>query len=236
MISLSGPFKLKLEFNGSHWLSLPLNWKTLMTISQQNHTHLLYFQYFVSQFNSDFRNFCCKNYTESCFVAEFQWPKGMKLIQFPLRLQTPVFILVSFFIHGCNHDKKLRIKKNVGFSITAGLYAYLIYRRYFAQNSTGSCERCHKSCKECTGPRATDCLSCNTYFYLLHATNECVSSCPQYYYENKDNNICERCHSSCLTCDGKSICSALSKKKGSSKHLESQLHDLGTLHKDTNPI
>lgn len=93
-------------------------------------------------------------------------------------------------------------------------YTYLIYLRYFAQNSTGSCERCHKSCKECMGPRATDCLSCNTYFYLLHSTNECVSSCPQYYYENKDNNVCERCHSSCLTCDGKSLCSALSKKWG----------------------
>ena len=91
-------------------------------------------------------------------------------------------------------------------------YAYLIYFRYFAQNSTGSCERCHKSCKECMGPRPTDCLSCNTYFYLLHSTNECVSYCPQYYYENKDNNICERCHSSCLTCEGKSMCSALSKK------------------------
>ncbi|NXB01917.1 PCSK5 convertase, partial [Cnemophilus loriae] len=73
---------------------------------------------------------------------------------------------------------------------------------YFAQNSTGLCERCHKSCKECMGPRPTDCLSCNTYFYLLRSTNECVSSCPQYYYENKDNNVCERCHSSCLTCEG----------------------------------
>lgn len=143
------------------------------------------------------------------------------------------------FIHGCNHDKKLRIKQMLVFlSLLAFMqsYTYLIYLRYFAQNSTGSCERCHKSCKECMGPRATDCLSCNTYFYLLHSTNECVSSCPQYYYENKDNNVCERCHSSCLTCDGKSLCSALSKKKGSPKHLESQLHDLGTLHKDTNHI
>lgn len=113
-------------------------------------------------------------------------------------------------------------------------YAYLIYFRYFAQNSTGLCERCHKNCKECMGPRSTDCLSCDTYFYLLHSTNECVSSCPQYYYENKDDNVCERCHSSCLTCEGKSICSAFSKKKGSSKHLESRLQDLGTLHKNTN--
>ncbi|XP_009067528.1 PREDICTED: proprotein convertase subtilisin/kexin type 5-like [Acanthisitta chloris] len=74
---------------------------------------------------------------------------------------------------------------------------------YFAQNSTGSCERCHKSCKECMGPQPTDCLSCDTYFYLLHSKNECVSSCPQYYYESQDNNVCERCHPSCLTCEGK---------------------------------
>ncbi|XP_017941456.2 proprotein convertase subtilisin/kexin type 5 isoform X4 [Manacus vitellinus] len=81
---------------------------------------------------------------------------------------------------------------------------------YFAQNSTGLCERCHKSCKECTGPQPTDCLLCDTYFYLLHSKNECVSSCPQYYYENKDNNVCERCHPSCLTCEGKGAFSCTS--------------------------
>ncbi|TRZ25690.1 hypothetical protein HGM15179_001409 [Zosterops borbonicus] len=81
---------------------------------------------------------------------------------------------------------------------------------YFAQNSTGSCERCHKSCKECMGPQPTDCLSCNTYFYLLHSTNECLSSCPQYYYENKDDNVCERCHPSCSTCEGKGAFSCTS--------------------------
>ncbi|XP_021236412.1 proprotein convertase subtilisin/kexin type 5 isoform X1 [Numida meleagris] len=74
---------------------------------------------------------------------------------------------------------------------------------YFAQNSTGSCERCHKGCKECMGPQPTDCLFCDTYFYLLHSKNKCVSSCPEYYYENKDDNVCERCHPSCRTCEGK---------------------------------
>ncbi|NWR75520.1 PCSK5 convertase, partial [Centropus unirufus] len=74
---------------------------------------------------------------------------------------------------------------------------------YFAQNSTGSCERCHKGCKECMGPQPTDCLFCDTHFYLLRSKNECVSSCPEYYYENKDNNICERCHPSCRTCEEK---------------------------------
>uniref|UniRef100_A0A8C6ZU05 Proprotein convertase subtilisin/kexin type 5 n=1 Tax=Nothoprocta perdicaria TaxID=30464 RepID=A0A8C6ZU05_NOTPE len=73
---------------------------------------------------------------------------------------------------------------------------------YFAQNSTKSCERCHKTCKECMGPQSTDCLFCDTYFYLLRSKNECISSCPEYYYENEDNNMCERCHPSCRTCEG----------------------------------
>ncbi|NXV43083.1 PCSK5 convertase, partial [Uria aalge] len=81
---------------------------------------------------------------------------------------------------------------------------------YFAQNSTGSCERCHKGCKECMGPQPTDCLFCDTYFYLLRSKNECISSCPEYYYESKDNNVCERCHPSCRTCEGKGALSCTS--------------------------
>ncbi|XP_050768974.1 proprotein convertase subtilisin/kexin type 5 isoform X1 [Gymnogyps californianus] len=81
---------------------------------------------------------------------------------------------------------------------------------YFAQNSTGSCERCHKGCKECMGPQPTDCLFCDTYFYLLRSKNECVSSCPEYYYKSEDNNVCERCHPSCRTCEGKGAFSCTS--------------------------
>lgn len=88
-------------------------------------------------------------------------------------------------------------------------HSYQICFSYFAQNSTGSCEHCHKGCKECMGPQPTDCLFCDTYFYLLHSKNQCVSSCPEYYYENKDENVCERCHPFCRTCEGKSIHSAL---------------------------
>ncbi|XP_038025774.1 proprotein convertase subtilisin/kexin type 5 isoform X1 [Anas platyrhynchos] len=81
---------------------------------------------------------------------------------------------------------------------------------YFAQNSTGSCERCHKGCKECMGPQQTDCLYCDTYFYLLRSKNQCVSSCPEYYYENKVDNVCERCHPFCRTCEGKEAFSCTS--------------------------
>ncbi|KAM8982876.1 proprotein convertase subtilisin/kexin type 5-like [Ara ararauna] len=60
------------------------------------------------------------------------------------------------------------------------------------------------------GPQPTDCLFCDTYFYLLRSKNECISSCPEYYYENKDNNVCERCHPSCKTCEGKGAFSCTS--------------------------
>ncbi|KAI1239706.1 Proprotein convertase subtilisin/kexin type 5, partial [Lamprotornis superbus] len=88
---------------------------------------------------------------------------------------------------------------------------------YYADSTERQCSACHSTCDSCTRKHSSqclscklDCLSCNTYFYLLHSTNECVSSCPQYYYENKDNNICERCHSSCLTCEGKGAFSCTS--------------------------
>uniref|UniRef100_A0A8C3PAF5 Growth factor receptor domain-containing protein n=1 Tax=Chrysemys picta bellii TaxID=8478 RepID=A0A8C3PAF5_CHRPI len=74
---------------------------------------------------------------------------------------------------------------------------------YYANNSIGLCERCHKSCKECLGPQPTDCLSCDTYFFLLHSKNECLPSCPEYYYEDRDTNTCERCHPTCSSCEGK---------------------------------
>lgn len=89
------------------WITLavhPLNWNSNDHISIKSHK--LSLQYFISQFNSNFRNFCCKPYTELCFVAEFQWPKGMKLIIFSLRLQIPVFIfewyITVMYINGCN--------------------------------------------------------------------------------------------------------------------------------------
>ncbi|XP_019410471.1 PREDICTED: proprotein convertase subtilisin/kexin type 5 isoform X4 [Crocodylus porosus] len=74
---------------------------------------------------------------------------------------------------------------------------------YYASNSTGLCQKCNISCKECLGPQPTDCLSCDAYFFLLHSKNECLRSCPEYYYGDRDTNTCERCHPTCSSCDGK---------------------------------
>uniref|UniRef100_A0A6I8SHP8 Proprotein convertase subtilisin/kexin type 5 n=1 Tax=Xenopus tropicalis TaxID=8364 RepID=A0A6I8SHP8_XENTR len=71
---------------------------------------------------------------------------------------------------------------------------------YYAENSTSKCEKCHMSCEECTGPEASNCLSCHKDFFLMRAKQQCVSSCPEQYYEDHTVRRCERCHPTCKTC------------------------------------
>ncbi|XP_063311099.1 proprotein convertase subtilisin/kexin type 5 isoform X1 [Pelobates fuscus] len=72
---------------------------------------------------------------------------------------------------------------------------------YYADNSTGKCEKCDKTCEKCSGPHSTDCLSCPKNYFLMHSKQQCYSSCPESYYENKMKRTCERCHTSCKSCD-----------------------------------
>ncbi|XP_015746065.1 proprotein convertase subtilisin/kexin type 5 isoform X2 [Python bivittatus] len=74
---------------------------------------------------------------------------------------------------------------------------------YYANSVTRTCERCHKSCQKCLGPAPTECLSCAENFFLLRSSNECLFSCPEYYYADLDTHACKRCHPTCHTCKGK---------------------------------
>ena len=74
--------------------------------------------------------------------------------------------------------------------------------RYYAENSTGRCERCSRSCKSCSGPRPTDCLSCDPFFFLLHSKGQCHRTCPEHYYAEQSTRTCERCHPTCDKCKG----------------------------------
>ncbi|XP_034997609.2 proprotein convertase subtilisin/kexin type 5 [Hippoglossus stenolepis] len=65
----------------------------------------------------------------------------------------------------------------------------------------GECHPCHKYCHRCTGPRKTQCLSCNPRHLLLNGT--CVDECPSGHYEDESGQRCEPCHPSCETCVGK---------------------------------
>ncbi|XP_037349902.1 proprotein convertase subtilisin/kexin type 5-like [Talpa occidentalis] len=81
---------------------------------------------------------------------------------------------------------------------------------YYAENSTGRCERCHKTCKTCRGPRPTDCLSCDPFFFLLRSQGECHPTCPEHYYADQETQACERCHPICDKCKGKGELNCLS--------------------------
>lgn len=74
--------------------------------------------------------------------------------------------------------------------------------RYYADSSTGQCEKCHRSCKACQGPRPTDCLSCDEYFFLLRSKGECSRACPEHHYAEQSTRTCERCHPTCQECRG----------------------------------
>uniref|UniRef100_A0A8C5MTT0 Proprotein convertase subtilisin/kexin type 5 n=1 Tax=Leptobrachium leishanense TaxID=445787 RepID=A0A8C5MTT0_9ANUR len=72
---------------------------------------------------------------------------------------------------------------------------------YYADNSTGKCEKCDKTCEKCFGPQPSECLSCHLNYFLVHSKQECHNSCPDSYYEDKAKKTCERCHTSCKTCN-----------------------------------
>ncbi|XP_048360333.1 proprotein convertase subtilisin/kexin type 5-like [Sphaerodactylus townsendi] len=96
------------------------------------------------------------------------------------------------------------------FSFSARFCFFFVYFRYYPNEFTSSCEKCHKTCKECMGPENTDCLSCDAYLFLLPSKNECQISCPEHYFENYNKNTCERCHPTCSSCSGKGALSCTS--------------------------
>ncbi|XP_029372303.1 proprotein convertase subtilisin/kexin type 5 [Echeneis naucrates] len=65
----------------------------------------------------------------------------------------------------------------------------------------GQCHSCHKYCHRCSGPKKTQCLSCNQRHLLLNGT--CEEECPTGYYEDESGQKCESCHASCNACIGK---------------------------------
>ena len=74
--------------------------------------------------------------------------------------------------------------------------------RYYAENSTGQCKRCSRTCKTCQGPKPTDCLSCDPFFFLLRSKGQCHRTCPEHHYVEQSTQTCERCHPTCDKCKG----------------------------------
>ena len=73
---------------------------------------------------------------------------------------------------------------------------------YIEQNSSGYyTDKCHSSCKSCTGPEDTECEICADE--LVKSGSLCVSCEPGKYFES---NFCLECSDECLTCKDYSYC------------------------------
>ena len=73
---------------------------------------------------------------------------------------------------------------------------------YYADIISGNCLQCDSRCKTCFGAFPTNCLSCNSGKYLLHANNSCVSCNVNGYFADIMTGHCQQCDSSCKTCSG----------------------------------
>lgn len=85
----------------------------------------------------------------------------------------------------------------------------------------GVCTACDVSCQLCSGPTSSQCIVCDSAYqlqiqnsnacyktcpagyFVLGSTNQCVVSCPNYYYQSS-TTACASCFTSCLTCNGPS--------------------------------
>ena len=61
---------------------------------------------------------------------------------------------------------------------------------------------CSANCYYCQNE--TECLECDTGFFLDPFTNQCQNSCPSSYFGNSQEKSCEKCHRSCGECKGPS--------------------------------
>lgn len=89
---------------------------------------------------------------------------------------------------------------------------------YYADSGNNQCVGCDSSCNRCTGPLATDCLTC-TSGSLLSSNNSCISSCPTGQYSL--NHVCYYCISSCASCTSASVCTSCQKVAGQPYYLDS---------------
>lgn len=88
---------------------------------------------------------------------------------------------------------------------------------FFANSTGNTCDSCDGSCQTCSGPAATQCLSCSTGS-LITSNFTCPTSCPDGSYSL--NKICYSCLSSCATCSNISHCTSCQSVAGQNYYLD----------------
>ena len=72
---------------------------------------------------------------------------------------------------------------------------------FFSQSSTNTCPQCDTSCKTCSGPLSTNCLTClDGTFLLVNGASFTCTQCPAGYWPDTSNNLCSSCDQNCKTC------------------------------------
>ncbi|KAL4500217.1 hypothetical protein ABPG73_011325 [Tetrahymena malaccensis] len=74
----------------------------------------------------------------------------------------------------------------------------------FFVNSQNECEKCHSTCKQCTGALETNCKECNQGLSFFNGKCQKCDTENSYYIDNK--NQCVNCDVSCKTCSSKDVC------------------------------
>ena len=82
---------------------------------------------------------------------------------------------------------------------------------FYPDSSSKTCLGCDASCHTCSGPSATECLSCNSGS-LFSANNSCISSCGDGNYSS--NSICTSCPIGCKTCTSATVCTSCQNVNG----------------------
>ena len=85
---------------------------------------------------------------------------------------------------------------------------------YYQDTSTQTCEVCEASCKTCSGPDSSNCLSCHSGKYLLAQNSSCVDCNTNGYFIDSSTQTCKACDSSCKTCNGPASSNCLSCSSG----------------------
>ena len=73
--------------------------------------------------------------------------------------------------------------------------------KFYSDVNTNTCLPCSTSCKACSGPLNTNCLTCPSgNFLVISGTSFTCSTCPTGSWPDSTSGVCMSCDPSCLTC------------------------------------
>ncbi|CAJ1068427.1 proprotein convertase subtilisin/kexin type 5b isoform X1 [Xyrichtys novacula] len=73
------------------------------------------------------------------------------------------------------------------------------------RNTKQECERCHSSCKTCSGAERENCTSCFSGRFLT-PRQTCMNQCPSRTFANSKSSRCEDCSEGCVSCKDAKHC------------------------------